>query len=159
MHYDSNSTLVQYMKTINHITFKVDEDHKTTIHMGNTNFATIRAKSLTINDLRKKHNKYSYQRSKSEVRRNFPVSRWEQILTRKKIKRAKGVDDDDSDGDDSGDNTDEKDASRTTPLHIPKSTSPLRVKKRRRRTKDRAQRYYINQPCKLKTSPVSSYCL
>lgn len=169
---DFNSTFIGYLKSINHVTYALDDENKlnTSItHMDNTNFATIGASTLSMNEL--KENYYSDietmnsldVRRKREVRNDVPLSRWEQILIREKIMREKNDDDnndgnhdskhdddqDDDDDDDNDDTTTTEPPDTTVPTETPKPKTKPKIKKRRRRTKDRRPRYYINRLYKL----------
>lgn len=105
-----------------HSTLQINRENKfkrSLLHTDNTALATIRSKTLSINQIRelqqinyresshiingtlKNTTKHSFERRrKRELKNNFPLSNWEKILIREKIIR-----DDEGSGDDTTDPT------------------------------------------------------
>lgn len=100
--YDFNSTLIENPKFMKYVTSAMSNESKfigSIIDMDNTNFVNISAmnefrelkgiQSNIINGTLIYAKQYSLERRKKrELRRRYPLSRWEQILVKEKIIRA-----------------------------------------------------------------------
>lgn len=190
--HDYNTTIIGYLKLIKYVPSTINRESKlnrSIIHMNNNNYATISANTLNINRFRelkeidshfikrttKNTKKYSLNRRKSELRKNFPLSRWEKILIRQKILREESFTSaEESKEEDTTQSQSKSDTTTTTtttvmttmeetdisasievtnkPPTIPTTTRTTRTTTRRRKKrrrplpKDEKPRYHVNRP-------------